>query len=522
MLKQEINFKHWYLPLAVVLTGWILSYGSTMNVLVRQWVKNDDFSHGLLIIPISLYLIWEKRSQLAQVEIDSDWRALPVLVAAVGLFVIGELGAELFTTRVSIIMMLIGSIWLLYGYAVTTVIRFPLLFLFLMLPLPGFIYRNITFPLQLLSSALSVNILHLLGISAYREGNVIDMGFSQFQVVEACNGLRFILPLFTLGILFAFWWSKEAVLWKRILLIAASIPIAILSNVIRIAGTGIISMYWGTEAAQGFFHDFSGWAVFMLCFAFYALLNYSLRFLPGKVHQREKKEAGIILCKEKYTRKRLSWHPVVVAVAFILVSPMAVAYLGRVPPQPLIRPLDEFPRHYGDYAGEAGKMESLIWERVGGQDYVLVNYQKDGSPPVSFYSAYYEYQRKAGDFIHSPKLCLPGAGWFIEQNHVRQVKNEGGQPIYGGEIAFNELVISKDNHRQLVYYWYQGRGRNFTNEYLAKFYMVWDGIFRRRTDGALVRLVRSIAPRETVADARKILDEFVLFTSRELETFFPS
>jgi exosortase D (VPLPA-CTERM-specific) len=522
MHLKETDIKYWILPLVVILLGFAWAYWPNLEILVKQWLRNDDFSHGLLIVPISIYLIWEKRGQLAAVDIRGDWRALPLMGVAVGLYIVGELGAELFTTRVAIISLLIGSIWLLYGYSVVRVIRFPLLFLFMMLPLPGFIYRNITFPLQLLSSFMSVGILQSLGITAYREGNVIDMGFSQFQVVEACNGLRFILPLLTLGVLFAFWWSKENVMWKRIVLILASIPIAILSNVIRIAGTGIVSMVWGTEAAQGFFHDFSGWAVFMLCFGFYALLNVGLRFLPGKPPQREDEATRTRPPARRKPQQAPGWQALAAAVAVIMATPSAVAHLGSVPPRPLEKPLQAFPMQYGDWRGRTSELDTQIWEQVGGQDYVQVDYRKAGDMPVNFYTAYYEYQRKAGDFVHSPKLCLPGAGWFIQADHVRELAIAEPPSIYDGRILFNEMVISKGGHRQLVYYWYQGRGRNFTNEYMAKFYMVWDGIFRRRTDGALVRLVRSIAPHETVDDARSVLDDFVIFTSRELEAFFPS
>lgn len=522
MLHKEIEVKYWYLPLVIVLSGIVYSYWPTIFALVKQWLNNDDFSHGILVVPMSIYLIWEKRRQLAAADIQPDWRAFPVLILAICIFIVGELGAELFTTRVSMIVMLIAVIWMLYGYAVIKIIRFPLLFLFLMLPLPGFIYRNITFPLQLISSTWSTSLLHLLEISAYREGNVIDMGFTQFQVVEACNGLRFILPLLTLGVMFAFWWNKEISWWQRIVLITAAIPIAILANVIRIAGTGIISMHWGTEAAEGFFHGFSGWAVFMLCFMFYVMLNYGLKLLPSKRNNNRDDAFDLLQSTERFPQHRIRWQPIAAATSVILITPLVVSYLGHVPPKPLQKPLTEFPLQYGSYNGKTSKMEELIWEQVGGQAYVQINYFNNGGLPINFYTAYYEYQRKAGDFVHSPKLCLPGAGWYIEKNHVREVELNNDQLIYDGKILFNELVISKSGHRQLVYYWYQGRGRNFTNEYLAKFYMVWDGIFRRRTDGALVRLVRSVGSNETIADARGILDEFLIYTSITLEEFLPS
>jgi exosortase D (VPLPA-CTERM-specific) len=417
------------------------------------------------------------------------------------------------------LVFLIGSIWLLYGWGVIKVLRFPLAFLFLMLPLPGFIYRNLTFPLQLISSAWSVNLLHLLGIKAYREGNVIDMGFTQFQVVEACNGLRFILPLLIIGVLMAFF-SRKA-LWKRIFLIAAAVPIAIMANVIRIAGTGIIARQWGVEAAEGFFHSFSGWVVFMVCFVVFALLSFVLDRIPErKKEPPDGNRTGN--AHRKAGLRRLQWLPLVIAAAVILAAPPVVDQLGRVPPIPLERPLAEFPDSYDQWRGRTLTMEERIWEQVGGQEYVMIDYLNGGQPPVNFYAAYYEYQRKAGDFIHSPKLCLPGAGWHIQESRIRRLN--AGDPAFrrNGGLVFNEIVIQKPGVNQLVYYWYQGRGRNFTNEYLAKFYMVWDGIFRRRTDGALVRLIRPIDANETLADARQILDSFAVFVSRELTEYLPN
>jgi exosortase len=154
----------------------VFSYWDIIQALVHQWLNNEDYSHGLLIVPIAAYLVWQKRAELLSVDIRPDWRALSVLLSAIAVFVVGELGAELFTTRVSMVFFVIGLTWFLCGPQVVRVLRFPLAFLFLMIPLPGFVYRNLTFPLQLMSSAGAVGVLNILGISAYCEGNVIDLG----------------------------------------------------------------------------------------------------------------------------------------------------------------------------------------------------------------------------------------------------------------------------------------------------------------------------------------------------------
>ncbi|MFO7716929.1 VPLPA-CTERM-specific exosortase XrtD [Desulfosarcina sp.] len=514
-VNQEI-VKVWILPAGVVLAVVIGTFWDTLTGLYHQWTHNEDFSHGLLILPVSLFLIWEKREAILALTPRMDWRGLLVMAAAVVLFTVGELGAELFTARAAIITLFIGAVWWIYGMALVRVIIFPLLLLYLMLPLPGFVYRNLTFPLQLIASSVSVDILNALGFLAYREGNVIDMGFSQFQVVEACNGLRFVLPLLCLGVIFAFY--RPMIWWKRLVLVAVTVPLAVGTNVVRIAGTGILAHYYGVEVAQGFFHDFSGWAVFMACFALFLGIAFLLSLLPGKPGPRERRPER----DDRPSPVNLKRHLTAtgIALAFCLVSPMVVGVLGDVSPMTLKKDLASYPLELGGRTGRKSQMEAEIWAQVGGQEYTIIDYSQPGKPPINFYTAFYEYQKKGGDFIHSPRLCLPGAGWHIHTNRVRTLQTDS-PGAYGGRLQINELIIEKNGYWQLSYFWYQGRGRNFTNEYAAKFYMVWDGIFRRRTDGALVRLIAPMASKEQVEEVRGDLDRFAVLTSRTLDEFLP-
>ena len=324
------------------------------------------------------------------------------------------------------------------------------------------------------------------------------------------------MPLFTLGILFAYFAQK--VTWKRIVLVAATIPLAIFANVVRIAGTGLVGKYWGTQAAEGFFHSFSGWAVFMLCAAFFGLLSIIVKYLPGGGTE---KKAASISTSYREERKGIPWPVIVVSMIFILSSTFIVKYVGRVPPVPLKQSLSTFPLEFEGWRGEKSTMAAQIWEQVGGQNYVIIDYYHENKTSINLYVAYYEYQRKAGDFIHSPKLCLPGGGWFIENAQERHLPiGSKGIEILPA-LKLNELVISKNGVEQLVYYWYQGRERNFTSEYDAKIYLVWDGLWRRRTDGALVRLTMPLHPGVPIEFGRHIMDHFALNVSRTLGQYLP-
>jgi len=517
------NFsKAWLLAALGLPAALFFSYRDVIERLVHQWSHSEDYSHGFLILPIALYLVWAKRAELRAVPIGSDWRGLSLVLAAIGVHVLGELGAELFTTRASMLILVIGLVWFLCGLPVVKVLKFPLGFLFLMLPLPGMIHNNLTFPLQLLSSKWSVALLQSIGMSVYREGNIIDIVGMQMQVVEACNGLRYILPLLTLVVLIAVLGHRSV--WKRTLLILSAVPLAILSNILRIAGTGLVAEHWGRAAAEGFLHDFSGWVVFMVCLGIFLIMSALLKRIPDGAGEMRAVTAVAAPSEVALGCRGVTWVAALTALAIVSAVQPVVAHLGNVPPVKLQKPLAEFPKQLNGWVGVPATLDAEMWERVGGQEYVLINYGKPEMPPVNFYVAYYEFQRKAGDFIHSPRLCLPGSGWFIDSSAERTIGDGaagGGVESGSRSVRLNELIISKDGMRQLAYFWYQGRGRNFTSEYAAKFYMVWDGLFRRRTDGALVRLVMPLPRDSDAGEVRRVLDEFALLAAGHLDEHLP-
>ena len=231
-------------------------YFSAYKYLFSNDWSRADYSASILIPFISLFLIWEKRQALSSREYQNGGFGVVIIFTAVILFWLGELGGEYFTLYFSSWLMLVGILWLHLGTEKLKAIAFPVAFLLAMFPLPGFIHGKLSFTLKLASSWLGVKMMQLMGMSAFREGNVIDLGFTQLQVVDACSGLRYLIPLVLTGLLFAYYFLNSW--WKRIFLVLSTIPIAVLVNGLRIFSVGFLYQYWGQMVAEGFFHDFSG------------------------------------------------------------------------------------------------------------------------------------------------------------------------------------------------------------------------------------------------------------------------
>jgi exosortase len=252
------------------------------NVLVRlseDWLHDDNYSHGILILPLALYFVWERRERLAALTPRPSLVGLAVVLAGLLTLVAGLLGAELFLTRISLLVTLAGGILFVLGWRGLKTLLFPVAFLILMIPIPAIIFNQVAFPLQLLASQAGESALNVAGVPVLREGNVMTLPYTKLEVAEACSGIRSLISLLTLGILFGYFTDKRASV--RVAIAAATIPIAIVTNAGRVAGTGIAAHYIGPEAAEGFFHTFSGWLVFLVAFALMFLFTrLLLKLMP--------------------------------------------------------------------------------------------------------------------------------------------------------------------------------------------------------------------------------------------------
>lgn len=259
---------------AIIVACLVLLYFSVLQGLVSDWLHLPDFSHGFLIPIVSFYFVYERRKELSALNRSSNWIGLALLLFGIVLLLLGNLATEYFTMRFSILVVLGGIILFLLGKEFFKTLLFPLVFLIFMIPIPSVLMDRITFPMQLFASKVAAKSLYLIGIPALREGNVILLANTSLEVAEACSGIRSLISLLALSVVFAYFSQKTTL--KRVLLILSTFPIAIIANAARVTGTGILAHYYGDGVAQGFFHGFSGWILFVVAFVCLFLLGAML------------------------------------------------------------------------------------------------------------------------------------------------------------------------------------------------------------------------------------------------------
>jgi exosortase len=262
--------------------GVVWLYGSALSSLVQQWASDDDYSHGFFVLPLAAFFVWERRDALRRAPFRPSIWGLVLLAASLTMFLAGIFGAELFLTRISLIGVLTGAILFVWGRDQFRILLFPLAFLLLMIPLPAIIFNQLAFPLQLLASRVGESAIAGAGIPVLREGNVLHLANINLEVAEACSGIRSLVSLLMLAIVLGYF--TEPRIGGRVALALAAIPIAIVANAARVAGTGVLSHWMGREAAEGFFHSFSGWLMFIVAFAgLLAVQRLIARVRPGHV-----------------------------------------------------------------------------------------------------------------------------------------------------------------------------------------------------------------------------------------------
>lgn len=507
----------WLLLLALGALS-VLIFSDALGYMVQKWDTRQEYSYGYLIPVIVAFLIWQKKEALERMPFTGSWSGVAVLAAGMLLFVLGELSTLYVIVQYAFLVVIAGTVIALVGWRGSRLLLVPLLVLSFMIPLPEFLLNGLSAKLQLVSSQLGVAVIRLFGISVFLEGNVIDLGAMKLQVVEACSGLRYLFPLMVFGFITAHFF--KAPLWQRAAVFLSTIPLTILMNSFRIGVIGVTVEYFGAGAAEGFLHDFEGWIVFMACTV---ILFGEMWLLSHFSARRPLREVfGLELPAPTPVHARIEKRALPSSLIGAVVVLAAVAILSLSLPEraevvPARDDFVRFPLALGDWTGKNERLQQIYVDTLKFDDYLLADFADQKGHAVNLYSAYYGSQRK-GESVHSPRTCIPGGGWEISDFSQREISTVlvNGQPL-----QVNRAVIQMREQRQLVYYWFQQRGRVMTNEYLVKWYLFWDALTRNRSDGALVRVTTMPRPGQPIEDADFVLQDFLRHATPQLAHHIP-
>jgi exosortase D (VPLPA-CTERM-specific) len=371
-----------------------------------------------------------------------------------------------------------------------------------MIPSRTWFIRHISLQLQLISSKLAAGLLSGLGIPVLRQGNIIDLGVRQLQVVAACSGLRYILSLLTLGVIYCYFYQRR--FWKAALLIVSLIPAAIIANALRVAAMALFP----SLQQEGFWHNFSGWLIFMGCMGFLILFNRILNSLRPEVRQSESIETASEP-PAPLSRSSKSLTPYLIsALALALLLNSVPHRLAKAPNVPLLQSFDHFPLTLGPWQGKRSFIDPAIIQVLGTKDYFDATYIGPQNKPVSLWIAYYGNLKRKSALDHSPLACMAGGGWTIKDNN--QVDMLPSKPV-------SYMLMEQGNERMVVFYWYIQRGRWLPNEYSIKFNLGLESLFKSRADGALIRLTTPVD--QDVESAKERLSDYARLLLPLLDKF---
>ena len=501
----------------------VLSYLPALRFMVATWQQVEEYSYGWFVPVITAFLIWQRSDELRRHALAGSWLGLVVIVVALLLGAVGQLSAIRTFSQYGFVLGVFGLSLAAIGVRGTRLIAVPLAMLMFMIPLPQFLLREVSHSLQLVSSQLGVAMIRLFDISVFLEGNVIDLGSYKLQVVEACNGLRYLFPLMVLGCLAAYFF--QAPMWKRVWLVVSTVPLTIVVNSLRIGLIGVTVEYWGPGMAEGLLHDLEGWFMFLICLAL-LLAEMVLLARLGPPRQRLRDVFALDLPlpapqDRAFGVRRLSGPALAALVVLAAVAALTLAMPETKQKAPLRQDFAQFPLQLpGGWQGRTDSIAPDILAVLAVSDYFIANYTRAKEPWVNFYSAYYESQ-SGGESSHSPRTCIPGDGWAILTMEEVQVPLGEVDNASSPGLLVNRAVIQKGEHKHLVYFWFRQRGQSLTGELDVKWRILRDSILHDRSDGALIRLITPILPTEDSAAAERRLIDFVRELQPRLGAYIP-
>lgn len=512
-IKYCVKNRHFFWILLVFL-AWTIIYINHFYPLVGQW-NDEDNSHSYLVVPVFLYLLWLRRKEIESATSTSFILGLVIIVFSMIIMIFGRLGSLETLVYISMWMSLAGIFLFFLGHHVFRFIVFPFIILIFAIPLPAFVNNLASLKLKLWSSSLAANILKGLSVPVYREGNIIDLGVAQLQVVDACSGLRYLFPTIFLALLAGRFFLKSN--WSRIILVLISPFLTILSNSFRVAVTGVLVRYVDPRLGEGFFHDFSGWLVYMFMLLLLGVMTIVLKYTENRYYYQTKGtgSAPETIPTQLVLSRYTPWKSVIGLLIFMSASLLQL-HMVNSQTVPERKDFSSFPEHIGMWQGERFTLSREVLNSLWADDYMggyYFNPVTDNS--MHLLISYYETQttRKTA---HAPTSCLLGGGWILLRKQVAPPDIENGRAF-----PVKAMLMEQAGSRILANFWFEQRGRLITSEYLNKMYLLWDSIVLNRTDGALIRAEMYLHPDQTMDEGQKIMNVFLADLKDILDGYIP-
>lgn len=494
---------------AVLLVG-VLYWDAIVNLWTR-WGEQQELSHSYFIPLISLWLIWTNRKAVTASLGAPSAAGLGLLVFSGLLLLLGQLTHIFLLQHLGLVIAIAGLVAGFGGVSLLRATAVPIAFLFFAVPPPYWVITILSWKFQQMSSVLGVLMIQAMDIPAYLSGNIIDLGDYKLQVAEACSGLRYLFPFLSLGVMTAYLYRSA--LWRKLVIVGATIPITIVMNSLRIAATGALVQAYGVEHAEGALHFFEGWVVFLFClaglFGIVAALAFFSKPRRGPLAALGAPDLAPVPPSRNATPRTAMAALLIGVLALTLgLSQFASTDTLVIPAR---RAFAGLPAEFPDWRAEIRPIDPEVAEQLAADDAIVVNLASPDGALVNVYLAYLDAQRD-GRSWHSPRQCIPGGGWRITSHDI--VKRAASN---GREMSYNRLIIQQRDVRQLVYYWYDQRGRKMANEFVMKFWLIFDAVTKKRSDGAMVRLITPIHNEAGLDEAEATLDAMMA----RLEAFLP-
>lgn len=510
------NFKNLWKPLLIA-AALAFVYAAVLVKLGRDWWTDENYSHGLLVPFVIGYIIYLEFDDLKKAASKpANFAGFALILFALLLLLGGTLGAELFTQRISLVVMLAGIIVYFFGAKILKSLAVPFGLLLLAIPIPQIVFNKIAFPLQIYASQMAIWGIRLFGVPSVRKGNVIEIlpdGATQIvalEVVEACSGIRSLMTLMTLALVLAYFtrsknqlietktfdFLKNFDFWRAVILLLAAIPIAVFTNAARVTATGVLTYRYGKRAAEGAFHDASGWLVYVA--ALVLLIGLNLILKKFRFGNRNSEVQSLKFREDQSLKTTTRFYLLLAVLIFGGVFINWFEQRGEISTER--QALANLSADLGDWRQRGGeiKFDAATESILRTTDYTMRDYISKDNRAANLYVGYYASQR-TGATYHSPQNCLPGAGWVMTQPEIIEIKTASGKTF-----TANKFIIENGASSEVLIYWYQGRGRAAASEYADKINTIWDSIRRRRSDGAMVRVMTVVGGDEPKATAAAI------------------